>query len=338
MARDFNAVLKDNPTAGDVHIPAAGGNGKPKKPRGFAEIMAAKRAAGLVPSDGSLYVHRKLKNADDLYGWAKTAGIPNIVPPHEMHVTQVYSRAPVALQPLDDTVKAEGGDRRIAPLGDQGAQVLHFQNQQLQDRFGQAKAAGASFDHEGGYKPHVTISYDAGGKDLSGIKPPDFPLVFGPEVHAPIQEDWAKAKGLRKFDFNFVIAKNDAGAPMVQEDRCLAFGWGSVISDGDTHGADLDCQGDEITEDDVEKAFYDFAVESRQADDMHDWSEGGPLVECMVFTKEKEKLGLMAKNADGKPMYGAWVGFRLRPDIFAKVKSGEYKGWSIGGSGVRVAH
>lgn len=145
----------------------------------------------------SLYVHRPLANAARLHAWATSAGIPNLVPPQEMHVTQVYSRDPVQLEPRDDTVQAVGGRRGLSVLGDKGAVVLHFHNDLLQARHQQAMAAGASHDWPQ-YLTHVTLSYDGGGADLGAIEPPTFPLEFGPEVHAPINDGWAEEKGLRK--------------------------------------------------------------------------------------------------------------------------------------------
>lgn len=143
-------------------------------------------------------------------------------------------------------------------------------------------------------------------------------------------------KKVRKADFSFRVdfAKNAAGdGPMVEEHQRLVFGWANVIEEGGQ--AVEDYQHDVISEAELEKAFYDFTEYAGrgagQADDMHDWTEGGPLVECMVFTKEKQKiLGIDLGKV------GAWVGFRVRPDIFEKIKSGEYKSMSIGGSGVRV--
>lgn len=142
----------------------------------------------------NLYVHRPLANAQQLWDWANAAGIPNLVPPHEMHATQVYSRVPVDLEPQENTIIAK---RHIAPLGDKGAVVLHFDSPEMQARHREAMAAGASHDWPT-FQTHVTLSYDAAGQDLTGIEPPTFPLEFGPEIHAPLNENWAEDKGMRK--------------------------------------------------------------------------------------------------------------------------------------------
>lgn len=178
----------------------------------FERALGAARAlAKFDQADAgtSLYVHRPLANAGELHAWAAGAGIPNLVPPEEMHATQVYSRQPVTLKPRTDQITARGGNRHPSHLGDKGAVVLHFDSGDMQARHAQAMAAGASHDWPQ-FLTHVTLSYDASGADLDAIKAPDFPLVFGPEVHAPINDSWAKEKGLRK-----AVAKAFAAALIV---------------------------------------------------------------------------------------------------------------------------
>lgn len=164
----------------------------------FAEIYGqAKTFAQVWKADSGLYVQRKLLNADELLSWAKAAGIPNLVPADQMHVTNVYSRKGVTLTTRTIGLTVEGGARSIEPLGDKGAVVLMFESKKLNDRWQEAADAGATWDYETGYHPHVTLSYDAGGKDLSALKAPDTPLQFGPEIHEPINENWAEDNGLR---------------------------------------------------------------------------------------------------------------------------------------------
>lgn len=110
----------------------------------------------------------------------------------------------------------------------------------------------------------------------------------------------------------------------------LVFGWASVIEENGQ--SVVDSQGDVISEADLEKAFYGFAQDFRVAGEMHERYDAGEMVECMVFTREKQAaLGIDLKKI------GAWVGFRVSEKIFDKVKSGEYRAFSIGGSGNRVA-
>lgn len=146
---------------------------------------------------GSVYVRRNLKNADDLNAWAKGAGITNVVPAHEMHVTQVYSRKPVVIDQKTDSITAEGGKRSIGFLGDKGGVVLHFDSPELKARHAEAMEAGASHDFPQ-FLTHVTLSYQHEGADPSTITPPSLPLQFGPEIHEEINDDWSDDKGLRK--------------------------------------------------------------------------------------------------------------------------------------------
>lgn len=116
----------------------------------------------------------------------------------------------------------------------------------------------------------------------------------------------------------------------VDEDQRLVFGWASVIEENGN--PIVDQQGDIISERELENAFYGFAKDARIAGEMHDRIGVGDLVECVVFSKDKQAaLGIDLGKV------GAWVGFRLEPDVFAKVKSGEYGAFSIGGRGARTS-
>lgn len=124
------------------------------------------------------------------------------------------------------------------------------------------------------------------------------------------------AKGIR---FTVPITKAD-------EDQNLVFGWASVIEE---NGEPVyDHQGHRISEDELEKAFYRYAEEARVAGEMHDdyGEHVGKLVEAMVFTKAKQAaLGIDLGKV------GAWVGYRVNPAVFSKIKDGTYRMLSIGG-------
>ena len=123
--------------------------------------------------------------------------------------------------------------------------------------------------------------------------------------------------------FTATIVKADA-------DQNMVFGWASVIENEDGSPV-VDSQGDVLRADELEKAAYKFVLEVRKAGEMHRRVEGvGELVESVVLTKAKREAMGIAPGASGW-----WVGFKVAPEIFAKVKSGEYGGFSIGGRGVR---
>lgn len=132
---------------------------------------------------------------------------------------------------------------------------------------------------------------------------------------------WEKVEKMTDIQLTAKIEK-------VNEDQNLVFGWFSIIEkDGKSV---VDSQGDVITEEELEKAMYDFVLNARDAGEMHMRKDAGKLVECMVFTKEKQDL--MGIDLG---FIGAWGGFRLDDDTFAKVKSGQYSMFSIGGRGTR---
>lgn len=116
----------------------------------------------------------------------------------------------------------------------------------------------------------------------------------------------------------------------IDEEKNLVFGFASVVENEDGTPV-VDSQGDVLTPDELEKAAYKFVLEVRKAGEMHRTIEGvGDLVESVVLTKAKREAMGIAPGASGW-----WVGFKVAPEIFAKVKSGEYAGFSIGGRGVR---
>lgn len=127
----------------------------------------------------------------------------------------------------------------------------------------------------------------------------------------------------------------------INEAEHLVFGFANVsVAKGGKLITDL--QDDQIRPDELEKGAYDYVLTAREADEMHDGPPIGHLVESMMFTPEK-LLALAIDPATGEansadlevlkrllpPRW--WVGFKLNPSAFAKVKSGEYTMFSIAG-------
>lgn len=125
------------------------------------------------------------------------------------------------------------------------------------------------------------------------------------------------------------------------DDKRLAFGWASVVTlDGQPV---LDKQGDIIDPDEIEKAAYQYMLVSRKGGEMHKRRTGpdgtdepvhvADIVESFVVTPEKiAKMGLPADMPQGW-----WVGYKVHDDeAWAKVKSGQYQGFSIHGRGRRT--
>lgn len=312
-----------------MHVPSAGGSGTRRKPkaRTYGQIISPPPTQKAEPR--TLYVSRPVKNAADLVAWAKAQGFPATVPADDMHVTVAYSRQPVdwtAAGDSDAEVAVSGGARSVEPLGDKGAVVLKIEAPALAERWQEFRNAGASWDWPG-YKPHVTITYRGAGVDLSKVEPFAGDIVLGPERFAEVNEDWADTvTEKRDVTITGTIAKTD-------EAQRLVFGWASVV---DKNGEPVvDLQGHRIAPATLEKAVYDFVLNVREAGENHERVTGvGKLVESLMVTPEKlEAMGL-AKDALGA---GWWVGFKVEPDVFAKVQGGDYSMFSIGGRAVIAA-
>lgn len=151
----------------------------------------------------TLYVQRKLINAHELATWAKDQGFNTTLSTDEMHVTIAYSSTPVDWMKVGQdwhgdeagklTVPA-GGARLVEPLGDGGAVVLLFTSSALSWRNEAIREVGASWDHAE-YQPHVTITYDGNGVDLSKVDPFRGKLEFGPEIFEELNLDWRASIG-----------------------------------------------------------------------------------------------------------------------------------------------
>lgn len=114
-------------------------------------------------------------------------------------------------------------------------------------------------------------------------------------------------------------------------DQHLVFGWASVaVKAGGEQVEDL--QGDVIDPEDLEKAAYEFVEYSGSANVMHKGRSVGRLVESLMVTPEKLKAMGLPEDAIAKMPQGHWVGFRVSPETFAKVKSGALKMFSIEGT------
>ena len=90
----------------------------------------------------------------------------------------------------------------------------------------------------------------------------------------------------------------------------------------------------------MSSAFYDYVIESREGDAMHDQKPASTLVESFVVTPQKLDLLLKALGHTGAPPdfqgIAAWVGFKIhREDVWKRVKAGELGAFSIEGTAER---
>lgn len=125
-----------------------------------------------------------------------------------------------------------------------------------------------------------------------------------------------------------IIQKND--------EQNLVFGWLYVARKADGEQV-VDHSGEIVKIEDLEKASYEFVLESRKGGVMHE-KDGetvkvrGRLVECIVFTSQKRmSMGI----PEGMVPDGIWAGWKVDDETYADVKSGKLKMLSFGGHAKR---
>ncbi|HEL3748633.1 TPA: DUF1073 domain-containing protein [Stenotrophomonas maltophilia] len=155
------------------------------------------RAAATPVTDAqprSLYVSRKVVNADEIVAWAKEQGIGELQ--DDLHVTVAYSRQAFdwikagnanewSNGGKDELVIPEGGPRAVEPLGGMSAVIL-FASAQLCWRHESIIRAGGSHDYPD-YTPHISLTKAT--VDLSKVEPYRGRIVLGPEIFEEIRED-----------------------------------------------------------------------------------------------------------------------------------------------------
>lgn len=117
----------------------------------------------------------------------------------------------------------------------------------------------------------------------------------------------------------------------VDSELGLVFGWGIVCKvDGEPY---FDSQHDHIPEDSMLKATADFMLSSRMSGDLHARDherqpiQDGDVVFSFPLTTETAKaMGITSSRT------GWMVAIKPSTSVLAKYKSGEYTGFSIGGS------
>jgi putative serine protease XkdF len=271
----------------------------------------------LLKYTGSLYVCRRVANADDIVAWAKSQGFVTAIDPADMHVTIAHSKAELKWPPPRSTniILHAGSPGRSIERFDAGAVVLHFDSKLLASRHAELREQGASHDFPE-YKPHVTISYNVPDDfDLTKVKPYDGEIVFGPE-----QLDTVKDK-VEHVEKTFKLFKADK-----KKDLGLIFGW-AIVSCEDCKPY-YDTQGDHIPEESMLEAATDFMLNHRAMKVMHSGKKVGTVVFAWPMTEEiAEAMGIKSART------GLMVA--VKPDskrVLERFKDNEYTGFSIGGN------
>lgn len=279
----------------------------------------------------TLYVRRDLLNASEVVDWAKSQGFPTTMEPGQLHVTVAYSKTPIEWPEPTSYGNVEvpfGQNRMVEPLGDGGAMVLRFHSPELEAGWKRFMDAGASWDFDG-YKPHVTVSWDAASVDLMIIEPFKGTLIFGPEIYEEINEDWKDNLTEKARTFSEVFHKTAANVVKVDDSLGLVFGWAIVSK---IEGAPyFDLHGDYIPEDSMLKASTEFMLSDREAKVMHVGKAQGKIVFAFPITEDIAKaFGMTTKQT------GLLIAMKPDdPEVLAKFRDGTYTGFSMGGSRVK---
>ena len=268
-----------------------------------------------------LYAYRKVLNGEEIIAWAKEAGFPETMPEDELHITVAFSKTAfdwgLTTRHTEEIEIPSSDQRSVKPLGDEGAVVLKLGNVPfLQDRWKSYIDSGASYDFPE-YQPHITLTYLGEGIDLSTISPFTGVIKLGPEILEEINGDWQD--NVTEKSINVDVAKFDAGLGIV-------FGYAIVCEkDGEPY---FDTQNDFIPEESMLKATSEFMAGSRIAKDMHVGNSVGQVVFGFPITKDIAKALEIEVSKTG-----FIVGMKPNDEaMLEKFASGEYTGFSIGGS------
>lgn len=198
----------DPNAAGDpaADLPNATGKRPPGKKKAVGD--ARRHRAGTFKSlaahvrdaaPRSLYVYRKVLNAQAIIDWAKAQGFKSTLLPDDLHVTVTYSKTPVDWIKMgsDDWGQQDGdGTLRIPPGGPRvmeqfgEVQVLVFGSSHLSYRHESMIYNGASCDYED-YNPHISITYRGDVVHLQSVEPYQGEIILGPEVFKEIKGSFA---------------------------------------------------------------------------------------------------------------------------------------------------
>lgn len=167
-----------------------------------AGVKKPKRDSVRDAAPRTLYVSRRLVNADEVVRWAKAQGFPSTVEAADLHVTVAFSRSLVDWMKVPQDwwgdedgrlVVRAGGARLVEKVGNKGAVALLFASEALEYRHRNIENAGADRPVEwqqDDFQPHVTITYDGDGVDLAKVEPFQGKLIFGPEIFEEVVENW----------------------------------------------------------------------------------------------------------------------------------------------------
>lgn len=119
------------------------------------------------------------------------------------------------------------------------------------------------------------------------------------------------------------------------EPKGLVYGFANIVQNADGSPV-VDLDNHIIEPDELENAAVDFMLNHRASGEMHEGGANGVIVESLVASPAKyEAMGFPAEVAKSMPT-GLWIGVKVSPSVFAKVKNGTYRAFSIHGEAVPV--
>lgn len=143
----------------------------------------------------TLYLRRDVLNAEEIIAWYKGQGLKQVYDAESMHVTIIYSKAPVDWmkigEPWESILEVNAGGPRLHETFGDGASVLAllFSSRELDYRHRAAIEAGATHDYD--YQSHISITLEAEEIDPKSIEPWQGKIVLGPEIYQEISSgDW----------------------------------------------------------------------------------------------------------------------------------------------------
>lgn len=284
----------------------------------------------------TLYVYRSVtyETAEKLYEWAHSQGLVSLLEPYDFHVTLVYSKSPFIWDYESrnkETLMVIGGERSVEVFGDE-ALVLRISSPQLEERYKELIAMGAVSDYPD-YKPHITLTYQSKGIDVSQIVPYTGDIQLGCEWWQPIGGNpYLKTELMTNHSSNAQGFQSYGTAQVVKVSPRLGLVFGYAIV-SKVQGEDYyDHHGDHIPEDSMLKAAVGFMETERVAGDMHQRDEKGETIKsgqilfAFPMTQEiADSLDIVVKQT------GLLVAMKPTPEVLKKFESGEYTGFSIGG-------
>lgn len=313
----------------DVHVP------KPIS----AEEETARRGAIAKGGKAPLYVYRQILNGDVIAAWCREQGFPSVRDPATMHVTITWTKDPVEWLKMGEPdswplnadgqmIVPAGGPRVLEAFGGEGDPkviVLGFASSALSYRNRAMRDKGAAWKYPD-YTPHITLCADAGDFDIGAIKPFTGELILGPEIFEPIDEKW-REKIIEKG------ASSEIRKANIDDDHGLVFGFATIskVAGEDFYDSQRDPATGELAADHIpEAAMVDaalrYAKSERFAKEMHEGEANGMVPFIMPITTDIRDY--IVKN----DFTGLFIGMHPDPAALAKFKSGDYRGFSIGGN------